>query len=291
MKLYKEKNNSLKSLINHSFKVEKEIQSLVENNINELFGLEFVATEFTIENFRIDTLCYDKFNNSFVLVEYKNGNSYSVIDQGFTYLSMLLNNKAEFVLAYNERSSENLKKDAIDWSSSRVIFISPAFNSYQKNSVNFKDVPFELWEIRKFDGGLIGLEQISANSNESIAKLTGKSDNSLIKQVSSQIKVVSVSDHEQKSDEKTVTLWELLQDEFNSLPDVSIYATKHYVGIKRGANLVCSVRFMKNHLSLLVTRGTISQDGNKSKNFFSWDDPYKISVEKNLELFQDIDWA
>ena len=46
-------------------------------------------------------------------IEYKKGNSYSVIDQGYSYLSILLNNKADFILEYNETQSENLKKTDI----------------------------------------------------------------------------------------------------------------------------------------------------------------------------------
>ena len=40
--------------------------------------------------------------NSFVIIEYKKGSSYSVVDQGYTYLSTMLNNKSDFVLEYNE---------------------------------------------------------------------------------------------------------------------------------------------------------------------------------------------
>ena len=92
--------------------------------------------------------------------------------RAYSYLSVMLNNKADFILEYNEKKVQTLKRDAIDWSSSRVIFISPAFNSYQKNSVNFQDVPFELWEIRKFAGGLVALEKHQSSSTESISSIT-----------------------------------------------------------------------------------------------------------------------
>ena len=155
MDLYKIKNNKLEQVDRESFKLEKDIQSLVEKNLDTLFDLEFISTEFSVGEFRLDTLCFDNENNSFVIVEYKKGSSYSVIDQGYSYLSVMLNNKSDFILEYIEKTGENLKKDTVDWSQSRIIFISPSFNSYQKNSVNFKDVPFELWEIRKFDNGII----------------------------------------------------------------------------------------------------------------------------------------
>ena len=71
MDLYNIKGNNLKSVDVNQFKLEKEIQQLVENNTEELFGLEFVSSEFKIGEFRIDTLCFDKENNSFIIIEYK----------------------------------------------------------------------------------------------------------------------------------------------------------------------------------------------------------------------------
>ena len=153
-------------------------------------NLQFVTTEFAIDTFRLDTLCFDDETNSFVIVEYKKGSSYSVIDQGYSYLSVMLNNKADFILEYNEKQDRTLKRDEVDWSSSRVLFVSPAFNSFQKNSVNFKDVPFELWELKKFKGGLIALERHQSSSKESIGNITGNAANSVISQVSSEVKVL-----------------------------------------------------------------------------------------------------
>ena len=48
MDLYNIKGNNLKSVDVNQFKLEKEIQQLVENNTEELFGLEFVSSEFKI---------------------------------------------------------------------------------------------------------------------------------------------------------------------------------------------------------------------------------------------------
>ncbi len=150
MNLYISENNKLKQIDKDTFGLEKNIQSLVETNLEAIFNLEFVSSEFIINDFRIDTLAYDNENNCFVIIEYKKGSSYSVIDQGYSYMSTMLNNKSDFILEYIEKTNNTLKKTDIDWSQSRIIFVSPSFNSYQKNSVNFKDVPFELWEIKKF---------------------------------------------------------------------------------------------------------------------------------------------
>lgn len=103
MYLYSQKNGILHPVHETGFKLERDMQRLAEANLDELFSLEFVASEFQLNNLRIDTLGFDNETSSFVIIEYKRGSSYSVIDQGFSYLSLLLNNKADFVLAYNEK--------------------------------------------------------------------------------------------------------------------------------------------------------------------------------------------
>ena len=133
MKLFNLTKKKLKEVQLKHFKLEKEIQSLIENNVDSIFDLEFISTEFTIDKYRIDSLCFDKENSSFVIIEYKKGNSYSVIDQGYTYLQLLLNNKSDFLLNLSKHYNKVMDIKDIDWSSSRIIFISQSFNSYQKH--------------------------------------------------------------------------------------------------------------------------------------------------------------
>jgi RecB family endonuclease NucS len=103
--------------------LEKDIQELVEHDMQIIFGIEFVASEFELNNLRVDTLGYDKDSNSFVIIEYKRDKSFSVIDQGYAYLALLLNNKAEFILLYKEKNNNLLRKDNVDWTQSKVIFV------------------------------------------------------------------------------------------------------------------------------------------------------------------------
>ena len=79
------------------FKNEKELQTFFENNIETILGYKFVATEFSVGNFRIDTLAFDEENKSFKIIEYKNVKNHSLVDQGYTYLKLLIERKADFV--------------------------------------------------------------------------------------------------------------------------------------------------------------------------------------------------
>lgn len=283
MNLYQNKNNMLTPVDREIFKLEKDIQCLVESNMDTLFGLEFISTEFTIGDFRLDSLAFDSDNNAFVIVEYKKGHSYSVVDQGYSYLSVMLNSKADFILEYNEKTGRQMKRSDVDWSSSRVIFISPSFNSYQKNSVNFGDVPFELWEIKKFDNDLVGFEQCHATSTESIEKLSKSSPNSAIKKVSSEVRVVTEQDHLNSLSEDIKTVWQSFKSRLEEFSDSSFFVTKGYISLKKDNTAVCFIHFRKKELSIEISRGNKKLSGEESKGFFHLDDPKNISKERSWQ--------
>ena len=75
MKLLNIKKGVLEEVDSVPFKKEKEIQELVELNVENVFGLIMIQSEFTVGSYRIDTLCFDEQTNSFVIVEYKRGSS------------------------------------------------------------------------------------------------------------------------------------------------------------------------------------------------------------------------
>ena len=283
MNLYQLKGSKIDFVGLNPFKVEKEIQDIVEKNTQEFFSLEFVRSEFSVGGFRIDTLCYNNETNSFVIIEYKRGNSYSVIDQGYSYLSLMLNNKSEFIIEYNERLNKNLRRDDIDWTQSRIIFISQSFSSYQKNSINFKNLPFELWEIKRFKNDTIVLNQQISNSKESIDTLVSIDTNSEIDEVNKEIQVVDEEYHTSKLDVETKEKWEQLKERICELDGVSIQLKKPYISFMGETKNVCYCVFRKNYISIELGRGNINPDGSKSKNFFTLDDPKGFSEEGSWE--------
>jgi len=280
MQLFSCNNDILNPLDKKPFALEKDIQTLVENNLETLFSLQFVSTEFTITDFRLDTLAFDEQANAFVIIEYKKGSSYSVIDQGYSYLSTMLNNKADFILEYNERTNSTLRRDEVDWSASRVIFVSPSFNSYQKNSVNFKDVPFELWEIKRFDNDLIAFEQHQSSSSDSINRLSSATGNSVIQQVSREVKQVTEEELLNSVAPNIKDIWSLLKEKLSNYSDTSFYTTKGYIGWKKDSTTVSFIHLQKNQIRADILRGNKNEDGEPSKGFFTLDDPKGFSEER-----------
>jgi hypothetical protein len=283
MEVFSIKNNEVEFIDLNPFKLEKDIQEVIEKNTETFFSLEFVRSEFAIGEFRIDSLCFDNETNSFVLIEYKKGSSYSVIDQGYSYLSLMLNNKSEFIIEYNERLNKTLKRDDVDWTQSRIIFISQSFSSYQRNSVNFKNLPFELWEIKRFNNDTIVLNKHNSTSKESIDTLSKVDSSNLIESVSKEIQVVDEEYHTNKLDAETLQKWNDFKERLSELDNVKLEIKKPYISLLGESKNVCFCNFRKNYISVEILRGNVNPDGTKSRNFFTLDDPKGISEEGSWE--------
>jgi hypothetical protein len=282
MKVFNLTKNNIEEVEQERFKLEKDIQSLVESNVNTLFNLSFVSSELSVGNYRIDTLCYDEENNSFVIIEYKKGNSYSVIDQGYTYLQLLLNNKSDFLLVLSQHFNKVLKFEDVDWSQSKIIFISPSFNSYQKDSVNFKDLPFELWEIKRYSNNTLILNQHRSSSKESIENISSTKE-SLVHKVNQEVKVYTIEQHLSKTTKKVVDKWYELHQRLVELDEVEIVPKSPYISLIYTGKTVCYFNFVKKGIRIDVLRGNVNSDGSKSKNYFDIDDPKGISSEGSWE--------
>jgi hypothetical protein len=280
------KDNKLEILDSLKFDLERDIQRIIEKNTQELFNLQYVKSEFSVSNYRIDTLCFNEELRSFVIIEYKKNQSYSVIDQGFTYLSTMLNNKSDFVLEYNESTGNNLKRDQIDWSQSKIIFISPSFSQYQRDSVNFKDVPFELWEVKKFKNDMFGLNQLITTSNQSVKGLEKSKDNVLkeIKINDENVVLAKTNDHIQN-------LYEELKESMSSWNDVNfkINEKNNYVSVMRKNKVKIYLNFQKNQIKIEIVR-KIDFKGkvNEIPTKFTLDDPknlFHLFTNKYKEIY------
>lgn len=163
----------------------------------------------------------------------------------------MLNNKADFILEYNERCGKNLKKEGIDWTQSRVIFISPLFTNYQQKAIHFKDLPIELWEVKKYENKIVLYNQLkSPDSNESINTVSQKSD--IVKKVSREVKVYTEEDHISDISEKLDRVYQKLKESILNLgEDVGIVPRKDYIAFKRKSNFV-DVEFQKSKIKVFI---------------------------------------
>lgn len=289
MVLFSIKDDNLKKISRVDFKLEKEIQKITEKNLNLIFGLSFVKSEFQLNDLRLDTLAFDEETNSFVIIEYKKSSNFSVIDQGYAYLSLLLNNNADFILEYNESKKDFLRKKDVDWSQSRVIFVSPHFTKYQRRAIEFKDLPIELWEISKFENDTVLFNQLKASqSSESITKVSSKSE--VVKKVSEEVKVYTEEDHLQNPSDEIKELYEELKDRIFSLgEDVDIDYKKFYIAFKSSTNFL-DLNIQKNKIKcwLNVKKGILDDPKNICRdvsNVGHWGNgDYEILIKNSDDL-------
>jgi len=243
--------NSITILKEKPFKLEKEIQEVFETNLSELMNLQLVKSEFSIKNKRIDTLAYDTQSKAFIIIEYKRNKNISVVDQGFTYLSLMLENKADFIVEYNETLKANLKRSEVDWSQTRVVFVSTSFTENQKTATNFKDIAIELWEVKRYENNLISVNQIKkSKAAESIKPIT--SSNSKLESVTKEIKVYTEEDHLANKTDEVIELYEAFKEAtLNLADDIEVEPKKLYIAFKKDKN-ISDIVILKKGLKLFI---------------------------------------
>lgn len=243
-------NYTLDRIKEHPFKLEKEIQELTEGNLKTIFGLDFVRSEFALNNFRIDTLAFDKETACFVIIEYKRDKNFSVVDQGLAYLSLMLNNKADFILEYNENLNDTLKRGDVDWSQSKVLFISPSFTTYQKEAINFKDLPIELWEIKKYSNNIVSYSQLRTSGAKESIKTISKG-NDTINAVTHEIKVYTEEEHLSNATQEIKELYEKVKESILNLGSLEIKVKKLYIAFVASSNVV-DIHIQKKAIKLWI---------------------------------------
>lgn len=295
MILYYKTKDSFTEVKEKPFKLEKDLQQLFEENLSSIMNLTLVKSEFVIKDRRFDTLAFDEQSKSFVIIEYKRDRNTSVIDQGFTYLNLMLNNKAEFVLEINERLGRKFKRDEIDWTQTKIIFVSSAFTEYQKKATDFKDIGIELWEVKQYENGSVIVNPIKkTNNSESVKTLAGKSSD--LEKISKEIKVYTEEQHLSSSSESIKELYNHFKDAILNLdPSLEVQPRKLYIGFKKKTN-ICDIEIKKNALKIYLNAkwGNLDdpkhlfQDISKVGHWGNGDYRVTVSDDKNLEYIMSV---
>lgn len=150
--------------------LEKPLQTLIEQNLEPLLGIRFLATEYSTGKThagRIDTLGIDE-NDCPVILEYKRSLGENVINQGLFYLDWLMDHQAEFKLLVMDRYGK-ASADRIDWSEPRLVCIAADFTKYDAHAVQQMHRSIELIRYRRFGADLLLFELVNATTAASVA--------------------------------------------------------------------------------------------------------------------------
>lgn len=263
MPLFKISDSKLKPLDARSFRLEIDLQKLVDKNLKELFGLDFIRTEFGGQGLFIDTIAYDPETSAPVLIEYKRDQQDTVVDQGLSYLRWLLEHKGDYQMELLEKTGQ--KK--IDFSQSKVVFIARSFNKFHIQAAGYKDLPIELWEYEWY-GDYLYLSKVNVTkSNTSITSVVKTQE---AKSISRQIRMFSVGDHLNNRPEKIKALFHQINEGMKTIaPDFELHPVKSYVGYYKGGYNLIELYFYNNKITvgLLRVRPSDLQDPEKRMRY------------------------
>lgn len=225
--------NQVTELQSKQVTLEKELQNLLEKNMNTFFGVTFLKSEYKITNGRMDSIGIDE-NNCPVIFEYKRSVNENVINQGLFYLDWLLDHKADFKLLVMDELGQD-KADEIDWSMPCVICIANDFTKFDEHAVNQMQRNIRLVRYRKFGDDLIALEHINTPQvsavDDDISPATVKKSHGKYK---------GFKAYFENAGEKNQNLYYSFREYIMSLgDDISENQLKYYVAFKKSKNVAC----------------------------------------------------
>ena len=213
--------------------LEKELQTVIENNMESFFGITFLASEYRIPNGRMDSIGIDE-NNCPVILEYKRSQNENVINQGLFYLNWLLDHKDSFKVLVIEKLGLKQAKE-IDWTMPRVLCIANDFTKYDEAAIKQMNRNISLIRYKKFGNDLLMFEHLNENV---VAALPEESIQHLA--VNPAISRTSFAEHLHNAEEKFQSLYEDIRNYILSLGDDIVESQLQlYVAFKKIRNIVC----------------------------------------------------
>ncbi len=247
---YKIKNSQLEEIGKREI-LERDVQRLVEANLDLLFGLEFVDTELSIENVRFDTLAFDKESNAPIIIEFKKTFEKSLFDQGLEYLNILFSRKADFTITLHKKLGISPDPDKISWENAKVIFVGNRFSERQKRAVSFQGLPIELWSFEWLENDFFKIDRetlVKEASLSEFAKSIG-SEAIAIEKVRREIKEYDRSYHKDDADPKILELYEKFENLLKDVGDFEIKYRKLYIAFYSKQSF-CVIKLLKSKMQV-----------------------------------------
>ncbi len=174
------KNNAIQLIKSYVYK-EKNIQKLIENNLDTFFGIEFLATEYYTENNegRIDTLGIDE-DGSPVIIEYKKTMEKGMLEQILSYYAWLDKHRLEFEKVVEEQRKKSKIKcnKNVDWTSPRLLCIAEDFNNRLLKAATqipqkVQFIRFQMYEKQFLIFELMGAKRTKARKSPEVSPKKG----------------------------------------------------------------------------------------------------------------------
>lgn len=254
LKLFRLADGQACPLVGSSVALEKSLQELIERNMESLFGVCFLASEYstgTKHRGRIDSLGIDE-NGSPVIFEYKRATNENVINQGLFYLDWLLDHRAEFKLLVLETLGRKVGDD-LDWATPRLICVANGFTRYDEHAVAQINRSIELYRYQDFEGDLLALELVAST----VAPPLGEEGPGASAEVAKKPNATSktVSEYLEQAPDTLKDLMGQLDAFVVALgDDVTKRTLKNYFAYRRIKNFLCVEVHPQNHELLMFVK-------------------------------------
>jgi len=255
LKLFRVQSTAAQEIPGEAVELERSLQKLIEQNLETLLGVRFLATEYSTgpkHGGRIDTLGIDE-NGVPVIIEYKRSINENVINQGLFYLDWLLDHQSEFWKLVLEQYGQDAAEE-IAWTGPRLLCIAGDFTRYDEHAVQQINRNIELLRYRMFGEDLLLLELVNATT------ATGELQGAAESTGGGHGKAISETLAELEGDLRE--LYDLVHDHLASLgDDVQVKPLKYYVAFKRLKNFACvEVHTMKECVTCFLKVDPDSMD-------------------------------
>ncbi len=271
-----------------SVTLEKELQSVIEQNMAIFFGVTFLKSEFSITNGRIDSLGLDE-NYCPVIFEYKRSANENVINQGLFYLDWLLDHKADYKLLVMDILGADIA-NKIDWSMPQVICIASDFTKFDEHAVNQMQRNIKLVRYKKFGKELILFEHLNSPKVKPLPEDTsattpqgGKS--AFVQKTFTQLY--------EKAPQPLQIVYQSLKDYILSLgDDVTENQLKFYAAFKKIKNIACvEILASKVVLSLSLDQQSVLFENGYSRDMTGIGHYGTGNVQLILKTIEDFEKA
>ncbi|XDD50448.1 DUF5655 domain-containing protein [Leptospira sp. WS92.C1] len=283
------------------FLSEKELQGLIENNLETVFDCKLIATEFStgpIHSGRIDTLAISEDDNP-VIIEYKVVESSQLINQSLYYLSWISDHKGDFEIAVQKAFPKD--KCTVDWSSIRVICIAPEYKKYDLHAVQVMGSNIELWQYRYYENGIVFFEEIFKKSSSVSPNdnLSGKNpvmvEAGKKAAITKATGVYNFEQHINKIEQNKRHLVTTIQEFIMNLSEsIEESPKKLYVAYKVSQNFVCMevgkskvLLFLKIKPSSLLNMPKNGRDVTNIGHFGTGDLELTIQTEQDIDISKE----
>lgn len=289
MALFSIQDSKAKKVLSQSLDLEKNLQVLFENNLEEILNITFLAHEYSTSfGGRMDTLGIDK-NGAPVIIEYKKGQNDNVINQGLSYLRWLLDHKADFEILCRNK---NIEVD-IDWDSPRVICIAESYNKFDIDTADILPINIELLRYRLYENNLLSLDAESYQKVKIATSGIVKKSKDQKEKLDVLQKNYTTEDHLEKASKEIKALFYQLREMIVALDESIIEEAKSkYIAYKTSTNFA-DVVILHSSLKLFLNVKSgqlkdphnLSRDLTKPKPIGHWGNgDYEIKIDREDDL-------